>query len=83
MRLIMMLLAILLLALGIISWVTPIPGGTLMLALGLTLLICSSESAAKFLKNYRRKFPKLNKVMSWIEGKTPKILSEAIQRTRP
>lgn len=83
MRTILFLVAIILLVLGVISWLTPIPGGTIALATGLALLICTSERTARFIAGCRTRFPRFNAVICFIENKVPAKLSEPLMRTRP
>jgi hypothetical protein len=74
-------LASLVLLIGLISMVTPIPGGTLMIALSLTVLICSSSRARHYLLLLRTRVKWLNKSMTWIEetmGKRIGILGVAL-----
>ncbi len=68
---------------GLISMVTPIPGGTLAITLGVGMIICASERAAAFIKKGREKYLRLNQVMTWMENKMGLRLSSPLRRTRP
>ena len=83
MKLLMIAVAIVLLLLGLLSWATPIPGGTALIAIGLGILICTSEKATRFLQLCRRKFYRLDTMFVWIEDRVPTQLGDAIRRTRP
>ncbi len=83
MKIVTILAGCVLLLVGLLSMLTPIPGGTAMIAIGLTLLICASETAARFIKVCREKFNFLNKSMTWVENHVPEKLSAGLSRTRP
>lgn len=83
MRIIQIAIGSVLVLLGLISWLTPFPGGTALIAIGLTLLICASETAARAVKKSRSKIPVLDKGMIWIEEHVPAKLADALRRTRP
>lgn len=68
---------------GSISMVTPIPGGTLAITVGVGMIICASERAAAFIKKGREKYLRLNQVMTWMEDKMGLRLSSPLRRTRP
>jgi hypothetical protein len=69
---------------GMVSMVTPIPGGTLLIAASLTVLICSSSRARRCLQVLRTRVELLNKSILWIEDKVRiKIMSNALRQTRP
>lgn len=72
-----------LLLLGLMSMLTPIPGGTLAIATGAGLVICASQTAADMLKNYRIKYSRLNGVITWLENKMGQRLSRPLRLTRP
>ncbi len=69
--------------LGLISWLTPFLGGTAIIAIGLALLICASETAARAVMKGRSKVQALDKGMIWIEGYIPTKFADALRRTRP
>lgn len=83
MRFILILGGSILLVVGLISMVTPIPGGTLAITLGVGMIICASERAAAFIKKGREKYLRLNQVMTWMENKMGLRLSSPLRRTRP
>ena len=74
------------LVLGTISMVTPIPGGTLFIAGGLTGLICSSARARWCVKWIRTRVSWFNKTIFWLEEKVGpriKVIGVALLQTRP
>jgi len=62
---------------------TPMPGGALLFATSLVLLICTSEWAANRLLVLRARFNALNKSMSWLEDKMGERLGGVLRSTRP
>ena len=86
MNIVISLLAIVAIILGFVSMVTPIPGGTIMIAGGLTALICSSPSARYCLMWIRTRFNWFNKAIFWLEktvGPRVKVVGNALARTHP
>jgi hypothetical protein len=66
--------------------VTPIPGGTFLIAGSLTALICSSPLARRCLQVMRTKINWFNKSVFWIEAKVGNrigIVGRALKQTRP
>ena len=76
-------LATVLLLFGVISMVSPIPGGTVAIALGLALLICTSKKFTRTIGRLRLQFPQLNTAMTWLEGRAGQRLGNTLRRTRP
>ncbi len=83
MRITLIIIASFLLLLGSISMLSPLPGGTLMLAAGLALLICSSEKATNWLLHLRTRNNKLNRIMGWMEDHAGQRLGSILRQTRP
>jgi len=78
--------ASLVLLIGLVSMVTPIPGGTVLIAGSLTALICSSPLARRCLQVMRSKINWFNKSIFWIEAKVGDrigIVGRALRKTRP
>lgn len=73
----------LLFLMGTISMVTPIPGGTFMLASGSMLLICASPWFRRCLQFLREKFNRFNRVMTWMENKMPERIGSVLKLTKP
>lgn len=63
------ILAVMILALGFVALVTPIPGATIFLALGLTLLISVSPPARFCIQWLRVRFSFFNTIISFIDRK--------------
>lgn len=82
-RMPLMSIGVLLLLLGTISMVSPIPGGTLMLATGTVLLICASPWFRRCLQFIRSRFKLFNRIMSWMENKMSTRISNILKLTQP
>ena len=83
MRIVILVMGSFLLLLGLISMVSPIPGGTLLITVGGGMIICSSVTAANYMRRCRVKFNRFNNVISWLENKMGEKLSGPLRRTRP
>jgi len=83
MRIFTLISGSILLLLGLVSMVTPIPGGTLFIVVGGGMIICSSEKAEKYIRGKRLKHAGLNERMIWIEDKMGQRISAPLRRTRP
>lgn len=86
MNLIISFVSVIVIFFGLISMVTPIPGGTLLIATGLTALICSSPAARYRLMRIRSKVNWFNKLFFWLEQKVGgkvKFVGVALSKTRP
>ena len=67
----------------VLSFLLPIPAGTLRLALGLSILVCASLPFALGVQAGRRKFGCLNRLMTWIENKIGEKWAGNLILTRP
>lgn len=79
-------LAFLLLIIGLMSMVTPIPGGTFLIAISISLLICSNAKVQTCMRYARTKSNRFNKVIFWLENKVGikvKFIGAALENTRP
>ena len=76
-------LATILLLFGTVSMLSPVPGGTFAIALGLVLLICTSKRFARAVGNLRLRMPRLNAVMIWLEDRSGQRMGDALRTTRP
>ncbi len=79
-------LAMLSILFGMVSMVTPIPGGTVLIAGGLTALICSSPTARYCLMWVRSRVSWFNKLIFWLEekvGSRIKVIGVALSKTHP
>jgi len=83
MKLLTTTLAYIILLIGFVSMFTPIPGGTLLIVAGCTLLICSNARAAAKVKSLRTTKPMLNKTLTWVEDKMGERVSGPMRSTRP
>jgi uncharacterized protein YqgC (DUF456 family) len=86
MNILMSILAVIILLAGIVSMITPIPGGTLLIAGGFSLLICSSSKAQACVRYVRTKNSRFNKIIFWMEDKVGvriNFIGTALAKTRP
>ncbi|MFT6222077.1 MAG: hypothetical protein ACJA0C_001485 [Candidatus Endobugula sp.] len=85
-NLLLTIIASIVLLFGLISMVTPIPGGTIMIAGSLTTLICVSPRAQSYIRAMRTRINWFNKAVFWLEEKVGTRISfmgEALEKTRP
>jgi len=73
----------LLAALLILSFLTPIPGGTVFLGIGLSILVCTSEPFALFLHWLRKKYGSVDRALQWVETKLGPDRAAGLMNTRP
>jgi uncharacterized membrane protein YbaN (DUF454 family) len=83
MRMVLLLLGSVLVLVGLVSMVTPIPGSTFFIATGSGLLICTSERVANWIQSARTRNTRFNQSVSWIENKMGDRLGSPMRRTRP
>ncbi len=83
MRIVLILAGFLLLLVGLISMVTPIPGSTFFIASGSALLICTSQRVANWVQRARTRHTRFNKTVIWLENKMGERLGAPMRRTRP
>ena len=83
MQLLLIIISYILIFLGAISLISPIPGAVLLMAVGLSLLICTSTVAANCIRFTRGKYFRLNKVMSWLENRSGERMGSILRQTRP
>lgn len=83
MRVIILIAGSILLLLGVISMVTPIPGGTLAIAVGGGMIICTSETAKRYIRICRTRYQRFNSIMTWLENRLGERLSAPLRTTRP
>ena len=67
----------------IVSFFIPLPGGLLRVAIGGSLLVCSSLVFALFVQGRRRRSKWFNQAMTWVEEKLGERLTKNLQVTRP
>ena len=85
-NLILTIIALIALTIGLVSMLTPIPGGTALIAFSLTSLICTSPKARSFIKYLRVKFSLINKLFFTLEEKVGtriKFIGDALKLTQP
>ena len=67
----------------VLSFFVPFPGGTLRVALGLSILVCASLPFALVVQAARRKFGWLNRSLTWLENKMGEKWAGNLIITRP
>ena len=67
----------------VLSFLTPLPGGTFLSALGLSILICSSLNFALWVQARRQNNAWLNRGFMWMERKLGNRWSGDLKSTRP
>ena len=67
----------------ILLFLTPLPGGSLTLALGVSMLICSSLPFALWVQRMRTNYSKINKSFKWLEEKLGEKWARVLLITRP
>ena len=86
MNILLSVVAGLLLLVGLVSMVTPIPGGTVIVALALTMLICVNAKVQACLLYMRTKSPFVNKIFAFLQknaGSKIKVIGVALKKTEP
>jgi len=86
MKTIISIFAVIIILFGLVSMLTPIPGGAILIAGGLTMLICSSPTAQFCIMWIRAKVNWINKMVFWLEksiGPRIKVVGEALGKTHP
>jgi len=83
MRIVTLIAGIMLLVIGLLSVPTPFPIGTLLITVAAGMIICSSDTAAKYIQTCRAKFTRFDQLVFWLESKMGERLSEPLRRTRP
>ena len=86
MRAVVTVVALLVLALGIVALISPIPIGIILIGLSLSALVCVSDTAKRLLKIVRTKYHIVNIKIHSLEAKIEKrfkYLSDAFMQTRP
>ena len=83
---ILSIVASIVLTLGVLSLVTPIPGGLFVIAISITVLICVNSKAQDCVLYFRSKYRFVNKIFGFLQNKIGsriKFISEALQMTQP
>jgi hypothetical protein len=83
MKLLWWSLAAVLILTGLATVWLPIPTGVPLLALGMMVIVGTSRSAARILRQHRRNRPSLNDAIAWLENRSPPQFARILRRTRP
>ena len=67
----------------VLSFFLPLPGGTIRVAVGLSILVCASLPFALAVQAGRRKFDWFNRPMTWMEDKLGERWAGNLMVTRP
>jgi len=79
-------IAWLLIAMGVVFLLSPIPVGIFFFAAGLSVLIYTSDRVASRICTFRERHRGLNRQLHWVEeklGDRVKFVSAAMAKTRP
>ncbi|MFT5084369.1 MAG: hypothetical protein ACI9Y1_002424 [Lentisphaeria bacterium] len=74
------------LLISLLSMLTPMPGGILLIALSLSVLMCTSPRARSSMGYTRARYRRFNTLIFWLEEKMGirfVTLAEALKKTRP
>lgn len=82
-RFVLIPFAVILIVLGSLFLLTPIPFGIPLLGIGGVILIGSSAAAARWLQRRRSGGGWLDRALRWLEARLPASLSAIFRRTRP
>ena len=83
---ILSVVALIVLILGVISLVSPIPGGLLVIAFSVTTLICVNAKAQACVLYFRSKYEFVNKIFTFLQNKIGSrihFIGDALRRTEP
>ena len=86
MNILLSFIAFLLLLVGLISMVTPIPGGTFLIAISISVLVCTSTKVQTYMRFLRTKYNRFNTFVFWLENKVGvrvKFIGTALKKTHP
>ena len=83
MRILTLILGSVILLVGVVHFISPIPGGTFVIALGASMILCNSKTAARYLKKYRSGSERLNRAIIWLETKIGDRFNGPLKVTRP
>lgn len=83
MQFLLKIFALLLLPVGLVSMMLPIPGAFLVLVLGITLLIATSKRTRICMSCLRLKYNRFNLWMEWLEERTGERMGSILKQTRP
>jgi len=75
--------AFMLMGAGLIMFPLPIPLGAPMIAVGVTVLISHSRTAARGLMALRLRSARVERVIYFLETRSPKAVARILRRTRP
>lgn len=68
---------------GLIMFPLPIPLGAPMIAVGVTVLISHSRTAARGLMALRLRSERVERAIRFLETRSPKPVARTLRRTRP
>lgn len=68
---------------GLVALMLPIPGAFLVLVMGITMLIATSEKSRKYIRALRTRFTRFNRSMEWLEDRTGERVGTILRQTQP
>ncbi|WP_349359617.1 hypothetical protein [Stappia sp.] len=83
MRILVWAAASVLIVLGLLTVLLPLPTGVPLLALGFVLILATSRAATRWLRGHRRHRARLDHAFTWLETRAPKGVANVLRRTRP
>ncbi len=81
--LVVRLIALILIISGLVLFPLPIPFGLIFIIIGLTLMISSSKTLARSIRNYRKSHPDLDEKIRIFKDKAPAIIRRPLEITEP
>ncbi len=82
-RLIVSIIAIVMIVIGFVTMISPIPFGIILILLGLVLLTLADPHSRPILKWIRKRWPWLDRLLANAQEHTPPIISEPLKETEP
>lgn len=83
MQFLVKIFAMILVPVGLVALMLPIPGAFLVLALGITMLIATSEKSRKHIRALRARYTRFNRSMEWLEDRTGERVGAILRQTQP
>ena len=83
MRKVLLITGFILITIGAISMITPIPGSTFLIATGSGLVICTSKRVERWIKKMRGTHVHFNNTLTWLENKMGERIGGTLKLTQP
>lgn len=82
-KIIIQIIALLVILSGIITFPLPLPVGAALILTGLAMLIATSETVRRIIREYRRRNPRADRAIENIERHLPRFIKAIIDKTDP